>query len=181
MKRLAIDFAAVSGARPNVPAYLHLLWLAPLVALLLGGWQWLQIKQQNASLERALQASVQQAFWQSGKPPAQATGALKPAQRQALNEAVKQLNLPWAAWFAAFERAAQPKVTLLAINPSTQGSTLAISAESDSVERMLAYVEALRRTGFFRDVVLRRHRSDDSVAGGSVQFELLAYPQGAAP
>lgn len=174
MKRLAIDFATTRAT----PAYLHGCWLAALIALLLGGWQWLQLRQQTAALDLSLQARMQQSFLQGSKQPGKQAGTLNPAQRQALNEAVKQLNLPWAAWFAAFERAAQPKVTLLAITPSSQGSTLAISAESDNIEHMLAYVEALRHTGFFRDVVLRRHRSDDSVAGGSVQFELLAYPQG---
>ncbi|GAB3244559.1 hypothetical protein [Chitinimonas naiadis] len=179
MKRLAIDFSPASplglgGGLGQRSPWLVLLWLAALLALLVAGWRHADIRQRTAAIDRIVQARVQQAFLQSPRASAPPS-SIPPQQRQALNDATHQLNLPWAAWFAAFESAASPKVTLLAITPNPQSGTVAISAECDNPQTMLAYLAALRQTGFFRDVVLRKHRSDETVTGGSVRFDLIAY------
>ncbi|MGQ5524494.1 hypothetical protein ACUHMQ_14715 [Chitinimonas sp. PSY-7] len=178
MKPLAIDFSRTANL--SIPSQwqrkhpiLRLIWLVAALALLLALGRFWQSEQRSHVLEQALQAKMQAAFFQSS-PVKSTTPKLPSTQVKAVNEAVHQLNLPWVDWFAAFEAAAQPQVSLLSIVPNAQNRAVNVSAECDDVQTMLAYIEALRASGFFMDVQLRKHRSNEEVAGGRVQFDFVA-------
>lgn len=181
MRAIRIDFAP----QPTPWQALHTVrfWLPAVLALLaigVAGQRLWESQQRSAVLEHSLQAQVQQAFLAGGQR-VQAVQRLPAKQVQAANQAIRQLNLPWAAWFAAFEQAARPEVALLTILPNAQTRTLAVSAEAADLRSMLAYLDALRASGFFRDVQLRQHRSDEQAPGGRVQFEFLAIPREVQP
>ncbi|PHV11009.1 hypothetical protein [Chitinimonas sp. BJB300] len=178
MKPLAIDFSRTT----NLSAHnqwqrkhplLRLTWLLAALALILALGQLWQSQQRSHALDQALQAKMQAAFFHSDKATP-STPKLPPAQIKAINDAVHQLNLPWVDWFAAFEQATQPGVSLLSIVPNAQSRAVNASAECDDVQTMLTYIEALRASRFFTDVQLRKHRSDESAVDGRVQFDFVA-------
>ncbi|QDQ25598.1 hypothetical protein FNU76_04095 [Chitinimonas arctica] len=178
MKRLQLDFF---GRRQPLTAQLRqhhplllLLWALSTVALLLGSARLWQVRQQQAELDQSVQARLRQAFFAAAKPAQPVETGLTPAQIRSTNEAIRQLNLPWAAWFAAFEQAARPDVALLSITPNEQSHAVHVSAESEDIAGMLAYVAALQQSGFFTEVSLRKHRSNEKAVGAPVLFEFTA-------
>jgi hypothetical protein len=181
MKRLQIDFAPPSMARDWHRAGRRgaLLLLAGL--LLCGGAAAVgarMLTRQHAfdAQLAALQAGSRKAQAALVKPAAISSGAapMTAAQAAAINGAILQLNLPWAALRDAVGAATPASVALLALEPDPRRRSLKITAETKDAEGMVAYVEQLKRQELFGDVVLLRHEINETDPNRPLRFELDA-------
>lgn len=96
------------------------------------------------------------------------------AQVQAVNRAIRRLNLPWWALFASLQRSTTPKVALLALEPDASTSTLKGEAEAADPTAMLNYIETLRHDSFFSTVTLTHHEVDTNDPNTPLRFKFEA-------
>lgn len=67
------------------------------------------------------------------------------------------LALPWNALFARLEKVQSGKVALLSLEADGRKTEATLTAESKTLNDMLAYIEALKREGGFKSVTLSSH------------------------
>jgi hypothetical protein len=65
--------------------------------------------------------------------------------------------VPWERLFNGLERAAHPKVALLAVQPEVKQRRVSVSGEARDFVAIVEYLERLVRDGQFRDVYLTDH------------------------
>lgn len=87
---------------------------------------------------------------------------LSSAQADAINRAIRQLNLPWERLFAEVEKRLDNQLALLALEPDAANRVLRIYAETGSTTEMLAFVRALEESDFLSDVFLVRHEINEA-------------------
>jgi len=100
------------------------------------------------------------------------------AQVQAVNRAIRRLNLPWWDLFASLQRSATPKVALLVLEPDASTFTLKGEAEAADPGAMLTYVETLRHDRFFTAVILTHHEVDATDPNTPLRFKFEAAWRG---
>ena len=175
MKRVRIDFAP-SGLRRT-------LWRAPPAAwvlscaALVGGIALAQAagRYRDDAAVLAHRVARAEALARPRVAPGPAPRApLAPAQADAVNAAVLQLNLPWRALHDAVQAATPAAIALLALEPDAKKSRLRITAEAANSEDMLAYIEALRRIDWFAGVALLRHETDEQDPNRPIRFQVDA-------
>ncbi len=103
---------------------------------------------------------------------AQVSVAVPPAQANAVNGALLQLNLPWRDLAEAIEAATPPNVALLALDPEPKTRTLRIQAETKNSADMLAYVEQLKAQEFFVGAALIKHDINEQDTNMPLRFTL---------
>ncbi len=133
--------------------------------LLLGQWDAVQAAARQAGARAAAQVPTR-----AEPPPV----TIAPAQADAVNAAVLQLNLPWRDLLDALEDATPASIALLALEPDTKKRVLKAEAEGRTPAEMIAYVEALKRQGFFHTVRVTRHDIGAQDPGRPVRFQLEA-------
>jgi hypothetical protein len=96
------------------------------------------------------------------------------AQANAVNAAVRQLNLPWRAVLDAVEAGTPRTVALLALEPDARRGLVRIEAEAADGEAMLAYVKQLKQQPLLAGAVLVKHRTEESQARRPLRFQIEA-------
>ena len=179
MKPVRIDFAPPSLARTWHRAGRRgaLLLAAGVVLCVVAA----ALGAQMLARQRAFEARVALLDARAGKaqaalvipPPAPAV-QLSPAQAEAINAAILQLNLPWPALREAIGAATPATVALLSLEPDPRRRSLKITAETRDAQAMIDYVAQLKRQDLFGDVVLLRHEINETDPNRPVRFELDA-------
>lgn len=104
----------------------------------------------------------------------EATFALSPKRIEAVNQAIKQLNLPWQKLFDAMERNRSDRISLLALEPDASNRILRIQAEAKAADDMVDFVEALQKDALFHSASLIRHEINESDRNKPYRFTLEA-------
>ena len=103
--------------------------------------------------------------------------SLPAKQVDAINQAIRQLNLPWPDLFAAVEHALNEHISLLALEPEASSQTLRIQAEAKTADDMLDFVTALQADKAFRSARLLRHEINENDKNKPYRFTLEAQWQ----
>ena len=101
-------------------------------------------------------------------------------EADAVNDAVAQLNVPWRDLLDAIESATPKDIALLSLDPDAAKHILRGTAEAKSGDDMVAYVEQLKKPGFFDVVVLTRHEVNEQDPNKPLRFQFEAHWQGEA-
>jgi hypothetical protein len=105
----------------------------------------------------------------TGRRP-QAAADSRESRRDAI---VRELALPWGKVFEVVERMANPKVTVLALQPDAKAGTVKLVAEAASQNDMLDYVKALSADQRVARVQLASHEVQTSAPGRPVRFTVI--------
>jgi Tfp pilus assembly protein PilN len=84
------------------------------------------------------------------------------------------LRLPWGSLFGMLENIDMPQVSMLALEPDARQRKLRVTAESDDIESMLAYVHMLSRQPILEDVMLLTHEQHNDGRSKPVSFVIEA-------
>lgn len=177
MKRTRIDFAPPSLRRtlfraPPQAAYLVPAILALCIPALVTAQRYLERQEELDALQAALAARGAAAAPAPAAAPAAPKVAVTPAQANAVNAAVMQLNLPWRDLAAALSEATPPSVALLALEPDARRRTVRITAETRGSDDMLAYVARLQAEAWFSSVALVRHEIVEQDPNRPLRFQV---------
>lgn len=104
---------------------------------------------------------------------------LTPAKTEAINRAIRQLNLPWNDLFAEIESRLTERISLLSLEPDASTRVLRIQGEAKSPEDMLDFIRTLDDKKFFQGATLVRHEIVDSDRNKPIRFvaEALWRPE----
>lgn len=161
--RLTIDF---SGRAQHISPVTVALLLAATLAATAAAYEYLAVREEYRVQAAAL-AHVRRA-----SPPA--AGALSARQVEAMNKAIRQLNLPWPALFASIENVLNERVALLALEPDAVRRILRIEGEAKSSDDMIDFVGALRNEAAFTSARLVRHEINENDRNKPYRFVLEA-------
>lgn len=95
---------------------------------------------------------------------------LTPVQTEAINRAIRQLNLPWDALFSEIESRLSDRISLLSLEPDAATRILRIQAEAKSPEDMLDFVSSLNDRSAFQGATLVRHEVVDGDRNRPIRF-----------
>lgn len=169
MRRAAVDFAP-RRAGPGWGALVSFLACAALFSW--SAWEYLAARDDGAELARRLaDARAARAKGERERPP---PAALSEPAVAAINEAIGQLNLPWADLFSAFESGLPKTVALLALEPDARKGLFKVQAEARTPEDMVDFLARLDAGGRFAEVTLVRHEVVEQDPNRPVRFLLLA-------
>lgn len=176
MKTPRIDFVRVLGRhhRERISLPTGLLVALSLLMTVAVSWQLVSIEIARAGVRSQLHTL--QAQERSNQSPAAA--AHPPAgrdERVTINQAIRQLNLPWPQIFDAVESATSDAIAILSLTPDAASETLSIVAESQTTDSMLAYVSALKAQPLFDQVVMARHEINEKDSHRPIRFEVAAH------
>lgn len=179
MRRTRIDFAAPGVRRTLFRTPPRFIFFVPAVVPLLLSLltQFDTYREKQAELQ-ALHSAIaaRHAAPVAAKPvvaPAPKV-ILAPAQANAINDAIMQLNLPWRDLAEAVRDATPASVALLALDPDAKRRTLRITAEARTSDDMLAYVTQMQAVGLFSSVVLTRHEVMEQDPNRPLRFQISA-------
>lgn len=166
--RLNIDF---SPTRPRPAAHSLLLLIGAFIAL--AGTAWVCIAELNV-----MQATTD-LLNAARLKHAQERIVLTPAKTEAINRAIRQLNLPWDRLFAEIESKLSERISLLSLEPDASTRVLRIQGEARSAEDMLDFIGSLDDQKFFQGATLVRHEIVDSDRNKPLRFiaEVLWRPE----
>ena len=91
-------------------------------------------------------------------------------QIEAINRAIRQLNLPWEQIISEVESRLSPEIALLAFEPQAAHQLLRLQGEASSAQAMLDFVGDLEDPAFFRKTALIHHEIDESDPNRPVRF-----------
>lgn len=157
--RLNIDF---SPTRPQASARSLLLLAGAILAL--GGAAWgcfIEFEATQIANDRLHAARLKRA---------QERVVLTPVKTEAINRAIRQLNLPWDTLFAGIESRLNERVSLLSLEPDASTRVLRIQGESKSPEDMLDFIGSLDDQKFFGAATLVRHEIVESDRNKPIRF-----------
>lgn len=140
----SLDFAP----GPRMPAWFVPLLLLALGLLAWGGWRYAELQRAKSEVDRHLRDQqqqhdrAQQAPLPSGPQPAKERVA-------AANEAIGTLNTPWPALLGAIESVRGAEIVLTHLEPSPKDHVVLIVAQSDGMDALVDFMQALARTAPF--------------------------------
>lgn len=106
---------------------------------------------------------------------AERSGVTVPAaQTQAVNDAVRRLNVPWNRLFATVESLRGPDTALLAIEPNATSGRLHLLAEAKSAEAMFTLYEQALQHKQLTAATLKKLEPNDKEAIPVLRFSLEA-------
>lgn len=159
-----------------------------LLALLVAGMAlvWLcfqvyQTQQEMQALEQAtrnVQNNITDHINSAQKSQAQNKQTdLSKEELKALNNVVKQLNIPWQDIFKQLEKTIPPDIALLSIEPDAQRSQIRLQAEAESLDSLLRYASTLQNYGIFGRLNYSKHETNeqDPNKPARLTFELGLY------
>jgi len=177
MKKVRIDFAPPSlgralfrGPRTALALLCAALALTPLLASNIAQYRRL-LREQDAVQAQALTVAART---QAARAPMPARAPVPPAQADAVNAAVLQLNLPWRVLHDSVQSATPAGIALLALEPDAKRRSLRITAEAKSSDDMIGYVEQLRQQDWFDAVALVRHEINEQDPNRPIRFQIDA-------
>lgn len=100
--------------------------------------------------------------------------SIPPKQVEAINRAIRQLNLPWQSLFASVETNLSDRVALLSLEPDASNHILKIQAEAKSPDDMMDFIDALAGDSLFLTTYLVRHEVNESDRNRPYRFTLEA-------
>lgn len=157
--RLNIDF---SPTRPRTSARSLLLLAGAILALGSAAWGCLiEFKAVQTANDRLHAAQLKRA---------EERIVLTPIKTEAINRAIRQLNLPWDALFAGIESRLNERVSLLSLEPDASTRVLRIQAEAKLPEDMLDFIDSIDDQKFFRGATLVRHEIVESDRNKPIRF-----------
>lgn len=183
MKRTRIDFAPPGLRRTLFRAPPRIVYLVPAIlalcipALMAAG-RYLERQEELDALQAALAARNAPVAPLAAPAVAAPKIAVAPAQANAVNAAVMQLNLPWRDLAAALGEATPASVALLALEPDARRRTVRITAETRGSDGMLAYVARLQAEEWFSSVALVRHEVMEQDPNRPLRFQVSVQWEG---
>ena len=176
MKPLRIDFAA-PGWRGGLfhlhPALLAAAVLGLLLCLGAAFAAWQLVSGQRGHAAQARHEQERQAYL-ARAIPALPKILILPAQAAAVNRAILHLNLPWRELKDAVAAATPATVALLALEPDPKKHLLKLTAEAETSDDMIAYIQELKAQEFFSDVLLTRHEINAEGTHQPIRFQIEA-------
>jgi hypothetical protein len=178
MKRVALDFDSVvshvlfgAGGGRAWHALGALAFATGALALAGVGWQGIVTQRalDDVGQAVALRSARVHPLEASPSPP-----GLTPTQLDALNQATRQLNLPWGEIFLAIEERTAVPVALLSIEPDAQRHAVRIQAEAPHIDSLLAYASQFRKAGPFDRVELIKHETNEQDAAHPMRLSFDA-------
>jgi hypothetical protein len=150
---LRLDFAHRDGTAAS--AGVGLLACGVFAAVLVLGYQHSLAEQVRATEQRLddLRGQRQRGPSRSSSAPVE----LDVVEVERANRIVDEIAVPWERLFNGLERAAHPKVALLAVQPEVKQRRVSVSGEARDFVAIVEYLERLVRDGQFRDVYLTDH------------------------
>jgi hypothetical protein len=136
--------------------------------------------EQNESLARDLRQQAQSIRQALNR---QELAVVQSAAREA-NELIDRRAFSWTDLFNRFETTLPPDVRLMAVQPQvdTDGRLLvAMTVVSRRVEDLDAFIDALEKTGAFREVLTRQEEAEDDGSRKSVLQGYYGAPAAAPP
>ena len=179
MKPIRIDFAPPSLRRVLFHLQPALLAGAVLGLLLclgaaIAACQLVRGQRGHAAQVRQEQERQERQAFLARAVPALAKTLIPPAQAAAVNGAILQLNLPWRELKDAVAAATPATVALLALEPDPKKHLLKLTAEAETSDDMLAYIQELKAQEFFSGVLLTRHEINAEGANQPIRFQVEA-------
>lgn len=168
MRRIHLDY---QRRRRNYLG-LALLAVGALAAGTAGFAAWSQAQAVDALEERLLKLERQRPG-----SPARSAGGGDPALAGGLRDAralENALQRRWTALFETIEKAQNPDIALLSLEPDATKGSVQITAEARNYEAMLAYLECLGATPVLRNPLLIQHTVQKQVAERPIRFSLSA-------
>ncbi len=89
-----------------------------------------------------------------------------------------QLAFPWESLFQALEKAQEPNIALLSLQPDTKKMQVKLGGEAKDFNSVLAYIEKLQASPVFSKIYLIKHEVNESIEQKPIDFTLIAYWQG---
>lgn len=89
----------------------------------------------------------------------------------------EQLAFPWEPLFEALEKAQQPDIALLSLQPDTKKMQVKLGGEAKDFKAVLAYIDKLQASPVFSKIYLIKHEVNESVPQKPIDFTLIAYWQ----
>jgi Tfp pilus assembly protein PilN len=173
MRQLDIDFGtAKHGLRPVSRTLL----IVGILLLILASWELRLTENDLIPLREELLRIKQRPSERLEKLN---TARLSPKEIEAINRAIRQLNLPWENLLAVFEGEKYQVAALLALTPSIHASNpgqqpLRIQAEAKSADSMSEFVKALQEEKIFSDVAITHHEINDQDPNRPIRFTVDA-------
>lgn len=161
--RVNIDF---SGRSPWPLKSSVLLFLIGLGACAGASWEGYEAYREQLAAARKLAAARPQGRREAVR--------LSAKQVEAVNRAVRQLNLPWQELLGAIEEQLSDRVALLSVEPDAASRTLHIQGEVKTADDMVDFVEALNDDERFVSATLVRHEVNDADQNRPYRFVLEA-------
>jgi hypothetical protein len=96
--------------------------------------------------------------------------ALSTVQTDAINRAIRQLNLPWDLLFAEVESCVDSQIGLLALEPDALNRMLRIHAETKSADDMFGFIRTLKKSTFLSDAFLVHHEISETDPNRPLRF-----------
>jgi hypothetical protein len=172
MKPISIDFAPRSVKRAVLLIH-PMSWMFGAIGLLLcssAAVSALGLIQQYAHIaeeQRLYARKVEEV----AHPSSRNTWMISEEQKNAVNNAIAQLNLPWRDLLDALETATSANVALLSIEPDSKKQLVKGMAETKTSSDMISYIERLKKQKFFSAVVLTKHEINDQDANRPYRFQ----------
>ena len=157
--RLMIDF---SPRRVRISVRGLVLLCGALLALSVAGWSCF------VEIDAAQKASKQRQT--EKRKHVQERVTLSPEKTEAINRAIRQLNLPWEDLFAAVESKLNDQISLLSLEPDAANHLLRIQGEAKSADDMLDFVTSLNDKSYFGNASLLRHEIVDNDHNKPIRF-----------
>ncbi len=92
----------------------------------------------------------------------------------AVEQSLRQINLPWVGLFQSLERANQTNVILRAIEPNASTGKLQISGATTNINNMMAYLNNISQLPELENAVITSHELDSSQGDLPINFVLEA-------
>ena len=96
-----------------------------------------------------------------------------PSQIASINEAIRQLNLPWSELLRIVEERTPKQIALLSLEPDARKNELRIWAEAKTPEDMTAFLKTLQAEPRLAEVALQKHENNDKDANRPYRFQLI--------
>jgi hypothetical protein len=153
MRSLRLDFLHPLP-RPHWAA-----WLLLVTGLAMAAWVGWQDRQVGQALDDALAAAPPVPRGAARRAPQVAAGE----QREAVESAQAQLQVPWGDLFLRLEANRPKRIALVALEADARKTEATLTAEAKNARDMLAWIDELKDKAGFASVTLASHtlREDD--------------------
>lgn len=144
------------------------------VLFLTATWQIYTLRTDSTLLAKAIQ-QTQMAVATKAPAPIPSARPITQEHVQAVNAAIRQLNIPWRDILNALEQATPGHIALLTIEPDSTRNLIRATAEAKTADAMLGYLDRLNRSPFFMTASLTHHEINDQDAQKPFRFTIEAY------
>lgn len=175
-RRLALDFISSSPLGGAQARGLGLVILA--ISLVIASFAWERyesLRLANEALARRLSALHAPPVKIVRSTTATTSMAISPQAKQALEQTIEALSMPWEPLLQAIERADMGDIALLGLDPDSQKQEVVITGEAKNLYAVLDYVQRLLAQGVLTEVVLQKHSVAEDNPDKPVSFTIVAH------